>query len=63
MAVITISRKYASGGRKLGKLLARKIKYDCVDKSNFQIVAKNLYVSERSLESFERGGHVRANYR
>ena len=55
MAVITISRKYASGGRKLGKLVSRRLNYDYVDKYYFQMLAKKLHVSERTLESFERG--------
>ncbi|MEE9611275.1 MAG: cytidylate kinase-like family protein [Desulfatiglandales bacterium] len=59
MAVITISRKYASGGRKLGKLLARRLNYDYVDKSYFQMIAEKLHVSEETLESFERGRQYR----
>jgi cytidylate kinase len=55
MAVITISRKYASGGRKLGKLVSRRLNYDYVDKYYFQVLAQKLHVSERTLESFERG--------
>ena len=55
MAVITISRKYASGGRKLGKLVSRRLNYDYVDKYYFQMLAQKLHVSERTLESFERG--------
>jgi cytidylate kinase len=54
MAVITISRKYASGGRKLGKLVSRRLKYSYVDKHYFQMLAEKLHVSEGTLESFER---------
>lgn len=57
MAVITISRKYASGGRKIGKLLSRRLNYDYVDKYYFQMLAEKLHVSEGTLESFERGRH------
>ena len=56
MAVITISRRYASGGRKLGKLLARRLNFDHVDKICFQTIAEKLYVSEGTLKSFEWGG-------
>jgi cytidylate kinase len=59
MAVVTISRKYASGGRKLGKLLATRLNYDYVDKYYFQVLAEKLHVSEGTLESFERGKRYR----
>ena len=55
MAVVTISRKYASGGRKIGKLVAKRLNYDYVDKYYFQMLAEKLHVSEGTLESFERG--------
>jgi cytidylate kinase len=53
MAVITISREMATGGRKLGQLLARKLDYQYVDKSLLQDIAKALNVSESTLVSFE----------
>ena len=53
MAVITISREMATGGRELGQLLARRLDYQYVDKSLFQDIAKDLNVSERTLASFE----------
>lgn len=56
MAVITISRRYASGGRKLGKLLARRLNFGYVDKICFQTIAEKPYVSEGTLKSFEWGG-------
>ena len=59
MAIITISRDFASGGRKLGRLLAKKIDYQYVDKSLFQKIAEDLNVSERTLESFEKGREYR----
>jgi len=59
MAIITISRNLASGGRKLGRLLAERIGYQYVDKSLFQKVAEDLNVSERSLESFEKSRESR----
>ncbi len=63
MAVITITRRYASGGRKLGKLLAKRLNYDYVDKYLFQKVAENLQVSEGTLESYEKGRQYRiSNY-
>jgi cytidylate kinase len=54
MAVITITREMATGGRKLGRLLAKKLDYQYVDKSLFQKIAEDLNVSERTLESFEK---------
>ena len=53
MAVITISREFASGGRKLGRRLAKRLNYDYVDKSLFQKIAEDLHVSEKTLWSFE----------
>ena len=61
MAVITISRKYASGGRKLGKFLAKRFNYEYVDKYYFQMLAEKLHVSEKTLESFERGRRYRVS--
>jgi len=60
MAVITITREMATGGRKLGRILARRLDYQYVDKSLFQRIAEDLNVSERTLESFEksRGYHI-----
>ncbi|MGA7145141.1 MAG: cytidylate kinase-like family protein [Desulfobacterales bacterium] len=54
MAVITISRDYAAGGRRLGRSLAKKLNYQYVDKSLFQKIAEDLDVSENNLESFEK---------
>ena len=59
MAIITISRDYASGGRKLGRLLAKRLGYHYVDKSLFQKIAEDLNVSERTLESFEKSREYR----
>ncbi len=59
MAIITISRDYASGGRKLGRLLAKRLGYHYVDKSLFQKIAEDLNVSERTLESYEKSREYR----
>lgn len=59
MAVITISRDFASGGRRLGRLVARRLGYEYVDKSLFQKIAEDLNVSERTLESFEKSREYR----
>ena len=59
MAVITISRNLASGGRRLGRLLAKRLDYQYVDKSLFQKIAEDLNVSERTLESFEMSREYR----
>jgi cytidylate kinase len=53
MAVITISRETATGGRELGRLLAKRLNYQYVDKSLFQDIAEDLNVSESTLVSFE----------
>lgn len=59
MAVLTISRNFASGGRRLGRHLARRLGYDYVDKSYFQKIAEDLHVSQRTLESFDKGRQYR----
>ncbi len=53
MAVITISREMATGGKELGRLLAEKLDYKYVDKSILQDIAEDLNVSKKALESFE----------
>jgi cytidylate kinase len=53
MAVITISRETATGGKELGRLLAKRLDYRYVDKSLFQDIAEDLNVSEKTLVSFE----------
>ena len=59
MPVITISRDFASGGRKLGRMLAKRLDYQYVDKYLFQKIAEDLNVSERTLESFEKSREYR----
>ena len=59
MAIITISRDFASGGRRLGRLLAKRIDYQFVDKYLFQKIAEDLNVSEKTLESFEKSREYR----
>jgi cytidylate kinase len=59
MAVVVVSRSFASGGRELGRLLARRLGYHYVDKSLFQKVAQDLHVSEGTLESFEQSREYR----
>ena len=59
MAVITISRDHASSGRKLGRLLAKRLGYHYVDKPLFQKIAEDLNVSEKTLESFEKSREYR----
>ena len=59
MAVIAVSRSFASGGRELGRLLARRLGYHYVDKSLFQKIAQDLHVSEGTLESFEQSRQYR----
>ena len=59
MAIITIGRNLASGGRKLGRILAKRLEYHYVDKSLFQKIAEDLNVSEKTLESFEKSREYR----
>jgi len=59
MAIITINRNLASGGRKLGRILAKRLEYHYVDKSLFQKIAEDLNVSEKTLESFEKSREYR----
>jgi len=59
MAAITISRDFASGARRLGRMLAKKLDYQYVDKSLFQKIAEDLKVSEKTLESFEKSREYR----
>ena len=59
MAIITISRDYASGGRKVGRILAKRLGFQFVDKSLFQKIAEDLNVSERTLESYEKSREYR----
>jgi cytidylate kinase len=54
MAVVAVYKSFASGGRELGRLLAKKLGYQYVDKSLFQKIAEDLHVSESTLESFEQ---------
>ena len=59
MAVISVFKSFASGGRELGRVLAKNLGYHYVDKSLFQEIAEALHVSEGTLESFERSRQYR----
>jgi cytidylate kinase len=61
MAVVAVYKSFATGGRELGRNLAKKLGYDYVDKSLFQKVAEALDVSEGTLESFEHGRMYRVS--
>lgn len=54
MAVIAMYNDFATGGREFGRLLAKKLGYEYVDKSLFQKIAEDLHVSEGTLKSFEK---------
>ncbi|WP_170180356.1 AAA family ATPase [Desulfoglaeba alkanexedens] len=54
MAVITITRDFATGGRELGRLLAEKLGYQYVDKELLQKIAEDLHVTESNVKSFEK---------
>jgi cytidylate kinase len=59
MAVVAVCKDFASGGRELGRLLAKKLGYHYVDKHLFQQMAEDLHVSEGTLESFEQSREYR----
>ena len=59
MAIISVYKSFASGGRELGRLLAKNLGYQYVDKSLFQEIAEALHVSEGTLESFEQSRQYR----
>ena len=59
MAVISVYENFASGGRELGRILAKNLGYQNVDKSLFQEIAEALHVSEGTLESFEKSWQYR----
>lgn len=59
MSVITITREFASGGRRLGLVLSKRLGYQYVDKAIFQQIAENLSVSEKTLQSFEQSREYR----
>ena len=59
MAVIIFYKSFASGGRELGRAVAKKLGYQYVDKFLFQKVAEDLDVSEGTLESFEQSREYR----
>jgi cytidylate kinase len=59
MAVISVYENFASGGRELGRILAKNLGYQYVDKSLFQEVAEALHVSEGTLASFEKSRQYR----
>lgn len=51
--VITIGRQYGSGGREIGKALAKALNIPCYDKELLAIVAKESGFSEEVLESYD----------
>ena len=53
MAIISVYKSFATGGREVGRVLAKNLGYQYVDKSLFQEIAEALHVSEGTLESFE----------
>ena len=58
MTIITIRHEFATGGRKLGTMVAARLGYRYVDKTLFQKIADNLSVSGNTLESFEKSRHL-----
>lgn len=54
MAVITISRQFGAGGRTLGKLLAKKLKYNFIEEDIIQRIAEKANVSKDWVKSTEK---------
>lgn len=52
--VITISREYGSGGRKIAQELAKKLGFDYYDKSIIEMAAKESNLSEEYVEAKEQ---------
>ena len=59
MAIISVYKSFATGGREVGRVLAKNLGYQYVDKSLFQEIAEALHVSEGTLESFEKSRQYR----
>lgn len=55
MAVITISGLYASGKKRFGKNIAKKLNYDYVDREIIRELARSANISEEYAESYEDG--------
>lgn len=51
--IITIGRQYGSGGREIGKALAKSLNIPCYDKELLAVVAQESGFSEAILESYD----------
>ncbi len=58
MAVITISKEFASGGLDIARNLAEKINHDYLDKEIVKQVADQAKVSHQEVRDFEEEGHI-----
>jgi len=58
MAVITISKEFASGGLNIARDLAKKINHDYLDKEIVKQVADQANVSHQEVRDFEEEGHI-----
>ncbi len=56
MPTITISRQFGAGGRTLGRELARRLEYRCVDEVIIREVAKEINVCPEEVIGFEKEG-------
>jgi cytidylate kinase len=56
MAVITISRQFGAGGTTLGARLSKRLNYRYVNDELIREVARNVGVSSRQVQSFEKRG-------
>ncbi|NPA25915.1 MAG: cytidylate kinase-like family protein [Deltaproteobacteria bacterium] len=58
MAVITISKEFASGGLEIARNLAEKLGYDYFDKEIVKEIAERARVSHQEASDFEEEAHV-----
>ena len=54
MAIITISRQFGSGGRTLGRMIAKRLDYLYLDETIIEKIAEKARVSKASVKSMER---------
>lgn len=56
MATITISRQFGAGGRTLGRMLAKRLGYRCIDEVIVKEISKEMNVSPGQVKGFEKEG-------
>lgn len=56
MSVITIAREFGSGGKNIARILAKRLKFDCIDKEIIAEIAQATGVSEETVEQMDEVG-------